>query len=367
MRSLTTSDDYRDHSTFENELSALFESEWQLAGFRRDVAGDRDYIVAQIGRIPVVIQNFDGELKAFRNVCSHRFSAIRRDCKGNGPLQCQYHGWVFDRAGIPVGIANVREFDDITPERRQELALESWDVEACGELVFVRPAALYGASLREFIGGAWEKTEAIGSALGEQVDCNRMIVEANWKVVVENTLESYHVHSIHPATFATLQAQTAGFEFHQPHSSWQATIDPSMGKQLARLMKMLGLSSRFDGYFHQLIFPALTLATTSGMTYAIQSFRPLSPRQTEFTSYVFAARRSGSDSQRELLTQACESAVKFNRQVFEEDRLICCEVQRGVDHARGGLIGELSREEQRVLDFQREWRERLGRWKSQPA
>jgi phenylpropionate dioxygenase-like ring-hydroxylating dioxygenase large terminal subunit len=302
----------------------------------------------------VVVQNFHGELKAFLNVCTHRFSAIRRDCCGNGPLQCQYHGWVFDGGGIPIGIADVKEFNDITPERRRELALERWDAETCGELVFVKRAGTGSGGLREFLGAAWEKTEAIGSSLGERIDCNRMIVSANWKVAVENTLESYHVRSVHPETFAMLKAETVEFGFEDPHSSWSASIEPAMGAKLRKLTKMLGVSSAFDGYFHQLIFPALTLATTAGMTYAIQEFRPLSPGSTEFTSHVFAA-KPGTALKAELLIQSCAPAVEFNRKVFEEDRVICEEVQRGVAQAPGGWLGELSNEERRVADFQRVW------------
>jgi len=358
MRTFTTTDDYRDPHTFERELTQLFETEWQFAGFARDVAGEEDYFVAWIGRKPVVVQNFNGELKAFLNVCTHRFSAIRRECRGNGPLQCQYHGWVFDSRGIPAGIAGIKEFDDITPARREELALERWEVECCGELVFVRKGA--GSDLRTFLGGAWDRTEAIASALGDRVDCNRMIVGANWKIAVENTLESYHVRSVHPETFALLKAETKAFEFHGPHSSWSASIDGSMEKKLRRLTGMLGVSPSFQGYFHQMIFPALTLATTEGMTYAIQVFRPLSPRETEFTSHVFAARQSGGESKAALLKQACAPAAEFNRKVFEEDRVVCVEVQRGVDEAGTGMTGELSREERRVADFQREWRARMG-------
>ena len=338
----------------------LFQELWQFAGFARDLKNPGDYVVAPIGGKSVLVQNFDGELKAFLNVCSHRFSAIRRDCKGNGPLQCQYHGWVYDRSGIPTGIASIKEFDDITDARRQELALESWDVDRCGELVFVRLKSRRGPALREWLGGAWERTESIASSLGELLDCNRLVINANWKVAVENTLESYHVKSVHPETFARLNATTAEFLFDEPHSGWRAAIDAGMEKQLRKITRMIGLQSQFEGYFHQLLFPALTLATTVGLSYAVQYFRPLTAQTTEFTSYVFAARHDGSDNQRQLLQEACKPAVDFNRAVFEEDRVVCGQVQIGIEQAPNSLVGELSNEEQRVFDFQRAWRTRMN-------
>jgi len=331
----------------------LFQRTWQFAGFARDVKNDGDYIVTETGGRSVAIQNFDGDLKAFLNVCTHRFSAIRKDQKGNGPLQCQYHGWVFNRDGAPAGIANIRDFDGIDDARRADLTLERWEVEQCGDLVFVRHGS--GPDLRSWLAGAWPVLESMASSLGEMLDCNRMIVDANWKIAVENTLESYHVRSVHPQTFARLEARTNQFHLDEPHSAWSADIEPVMQKKLGKLLGLLGVQSAFGGYFHQLVFPALTLATTSGMSYSVQTFRPLSVRRTEFTSYLFAARHDGPEAKRELLRESCRPAVEFNRAVFEEDRVICGEAQRGVDLARPDQVGELSGDERRVAVFQDAW------------
>jgi phenylpropionate dioxygenase-like ring-hydroxylating dioxygenase large terminal subunit len=360
MKTLIPVDAYRDQRVFDGELPIFFRNCWQFAGFARHVANDKDYIVAGIGGKSVIVQNFEGSLRAFLNVCTHRFSAIRHECKGNGILQCPYHGWVFDKSGVPAGIANVREFDCITDDRRRELTLRRWDVEYCGELLFIREGEANGTSLRTFLGGAWEIVETIGSSLGEELDCNKMIVAANWKVAVENTLENYHVRSIHPESFARLSAHTSAFAYNHPHSGWAADIDPAMQKKLRKITSQLGLSSPFDAYFHQLVFPSLTLATTTGLTFSIQTFNPLTPSTTEFTSYVFAARHNGPEPLRQLLLQACGPAVEFNRKVFEEDRVICGIAQQGIQQAPNGIVGELSNEEQRVVSFQKAWCELMS-------
>lgn len=358
MRTLISIDDYREPETLRIEQQMLFRRLWQFAGFARDVATHGDYLVATVGDKSVVVQNFNGELRAFLNVCSHRFSAIRGDCKGNGPLRCQYHGWVYDREGIPVGIADFKEFE-ITEERRSELALTKWDVEACGEFVFVRESGTAGHSLRDWLAGSWQTVEAFGSALGEMIDCNRMVIEANWKVAVENTLESYHVRSVHPNSFARLSARTTGFRTDGPHSSWQASIDAAMDRQLSKVIRLTGITTLFEGYFHHLVFPALTLATTMGLSYAVQCFRPVSAERTDFTSYVFSTRDNGTAGNRDLLREACRPAVNFNRSVFEEDRIVCGQAQVGIRQAPAGMIGELSLEEQRVGHFQKAWKEHI--------
>jgi phenylpropionate dioxygenase-like ring-hydroxylating dioxygenase large terminal subunit len=360
VKTLIGVDAYRDERIFDRELSVFFWNHWQFAGFARHVANDKDYVVANVGGKSVVVQNFDGNLRAFLNVCTHRFSAIRQDCKGNGILQCPYHGWVFDSAGVPVGIANVREFEGITDERRQELTLSHWDVQSCGEFLFIREGQAGGPDLRTFLGEAWEVVETIGSSLGEELDCNRMAVAANWKVAVENTLESYHVRSVHSQSFARLSARTASFTYSHPHSNWAADIEPTIQKRLQKITKQLGLNSPFEAYFHQLVFPSLTLATTAGISFSVQTFVPLTPSTTEFTSYLFAARHDGAEPLKNLLLEVCSPAVEFNRKVFEEDRIICGSVQQGIQQAPSGMLGELSSEEQRVADFQKFWLELMS-------
>jgi phenylpropionate dioxygenase-like ring-hydroxylating dioxygenase large terminal subunit len=48
----------------------------------------------------------------------------------------------------------------------------------------------------------------MGEAFGEEMSCTKMTIRASWKVVLENTLESYHVRFVHSATFARLEAKT---------------------------------------------------------------------------------------------------------------------------------------------------------------
>src|SRR5687768_6801823 len=101
---------------------------------------DKDWFTTHVSARSIVVQNFEGELRAFANVCSHRFSAIRREPSGNGILQCPYHGWIYNKDGIPYSIPRKPRFDDMTDERRCELALDRYDLELCGTLVFIRRA-----------------------------------------------------------------------------------------------------------------------------------------------------------------------------------------------------------------------------------
>lgn len=351
MRPSILPSDYVDPAVFQSERARLFDG-WVFVGFGRQLARHNDYLTREVGGQSVVVQNFDGELRAFLNVCSHRFCRIRAEEAGNHVLQCPYHGWTYDKRGVPFGIPKRPRFPELEdPTAAEAFALEQWRVESCGELVFVRRSP-EGPGLAEYLGGALPWVQRAGSALGEQIDRNEILIKANWKVLVENTLESYHVGFVHPKTFGRLGASGMAFAFQGPHSSWAARLSDEMHASWERVAP--ALASRpvhVDGYFHQLLFPNVTIATTHGATFAVQVFDPVEPGLTRFVSHVFATTLADASPRANALLRALgQSAVEFNRQVFAEDAVVCELVQAGVGRAPGP--GILSDEEERVLAFQ---------------
>lgn len=350
MRSHLPSAAYTSQETFLREQE-IFRQSWQFAAFTRQLAKHNDFITREIGGRSVVVQNFHGEWRAFQNVCSHRFSRIQTAPCGNRALQCPYHGWTYNAEGLPAGIPKRPRFDNLTPEVCQTLRLKPWRIETCGGLVFITEN-LEGPSLRETLGETWEKVAAASSAFGELLDTNEIDIDANWKVLVENTLESYHVNFVHEDTFRRLGTSDGEFQWQGPHSSWTTSLAPDLVKGMARPLR--ALSSRpfaIEGYHHQLLFPNVTLATTFGTTFSLQVFKPLTVSRTRFTSYVFATvLDQPTGSQTAILNSLSMSAVDFNRRVFEEDRVVCEQVQQGASQV--DLLGMLSDEEARVGHFQ---------------
>jgi len=345
---------YHDPNVLQVEYQKVFARTWNFVGFTSDLANENDYISTEVAGKPVVVQNFGGELRSFLNVCSHRFSEIRCEPRGNGPLRCPYHGWTYNSEGVPVGIPSRPRFDNFSESVIRSLALRQYRVAVCGTLIFVTLDSA-APSLDQFLGGTWDRIEVMSSSLGELIDRNELEIECNWKVAVENTLESYHVTFIHPKTFKMLGASGTDFQFEGAHSVWNTTVSGAVHRQMTKLQEALGdRPFKVEGYLHQLIFPSLTLATTFGNSFALQHIRPKSPTRTSFISYVFATRVQGASRLKEnLRTMINDSVVQFNRAVFLEDKAICEAVQRGIKNGTGN--GQLSDEELRVADFQRNY------------
>jgi len=347
MFSHITPNHYFDNNVFKAEQRNIFRKNWIFIGLKSELKNPNDFISKKIGGIPVVVQNFNGEIKAFANICSHRFSLIQTERKGNRGLFCPYHGWAYNKEGKPCGIPQKPLFGDITSEDLEKLKLRNYDLEYCGDLIFIhisRPTQ----TLKEYLGDFYEELEIISNTKQEHIDTNDLTIKANWKIIVENTLESYHVNLVHGDTFKRLGASGLEFDFSGPHSKWTADLavdedDPKLNKIHKRF---LSREFKTKGYIHYLVYPNLLISTTYGVSYNISVIDPINEQETYFSSNVFLASNEGGS----VMDLYKTSLIDFNRQVFDEDKVICEYIQEGVEFT--DQPGILSLEEKRVHSFQ---------------
>lgn len=343
---------------FAEQERRAFKQSWVCVGLSSQLDQHNDFVVRRIAGRSVVIQNMKGKIRAFDNVCSHRFSRIQTAASGNRPLQCPYHGWAYNADGIPIGIPSRPRFDECSVDWCESLRLRSWDVASLGSFVFVR-GDLCTSTLPDWLGNLGPTLIGLSEGIGDCFSTTTMPIKANWKVAVENTLESYHVDAIHPDSFSRLKPADGEFAFFGPHSTWATTLDPGLTKKLANPLRALASRGcHLPGYLHIHLFPHVTVASSFGTTFSLQVFEPLNPGATHFTTHVFRpALKSPSASASTISDTLCESARVFNEQVFHEDKEICEEVQRGCESLAAmprehTNWGQLSDEEQRVGHFQ---------------
>lgn len=328
MNTLIPLSHFYEKSVFEQEKLYLFSRAWLFVGLSDRLLEPDSYITLDFFGEPVVIKNFNGKLKAFLNVCSHRFSKICLNKSGSGPLQCPYHGWTYNEDGIPYAIPRKKTFSLLDVA---SLKLKEFQVEKIGRLLFLKKES-GGVNLHDYLGEMAGSLEQISDALGSCLDTNELEINANWKIVVENTLEEYHVRQVHPNSLYKVDIQSSDFKFSGLHSSDHMTFSRKLHdfKKLCQLVE--SRKWHVKDYEHQLIFPTMTLASSFGTTIAVQQIIPLSEEKTRFISYVFSARLDKNEDH-SLVRAFNESAVAFNRQVFQEDSDICESVQIGIKHA----------------------------------
>ena len=120
--------------------------QWFCIGRAASVAEDGDHVTVDLADVSVTIQNFRGALAGFLNVCSHRSARMRACGRGRGLLRCPYHAWVYNRAGVPVGIPDNASLFHLTNGDREALALKPVAVAQRGGFLFTR-VAVDGISL----------------------------------------------------------------------------------------------------------------------------------------------------------------------------------------------------------------------------
>lgn len=348
MEALVKPLQYFESSILDDEKKKVFEKCWMYVGIKDDYKNINDFRTFMIGNTPIVVQNMKGTIKAFRNVCSHRHSIIQVSKHGNRPLMCPYHGWAYNHTGKPIGIPK-KPFFNFEKTDLECLKLSEFPIEYCGNLIFTKINFKDSSTdLKSYLGEFYQELEIASLQFDEKVDENTMQIQANWKILVENTLESYHVQLVHNETFQKLGAKGLDFQFSDLHSKWQAELElkEDEGKQAKINLNFKERKFKIPGYNHILIFPNMLFSTTYGISFNISVIQPNCSKSSEFVSNVFLSQ--GEDASISSFYKA--SLRDFNRKVFDEDKEVCEYVQQGVKSSP--FPGQLSEEEKRVQHFQ---------------
>ncbi|OBY84733.1 aromatic ring-hydroxylating dioxygenase subunit alpha [Delftia sp. JD2] len=340
------------------ELTNLFPQAWLFAGLMLELQGKMHYGV-RLGETELLLQaDTQGHPRAFLNVCSHRHAKLCEPGLHKGPIRCPYHSWVFDREGIPTGIPQKKSFPMVTadPER---FRLKEFSCEAVGQFVFVRLSP-QGPCLREYLGNQYEFLERASSGMNGVLDEFQEDVTANWKVVIENSLEGYHVPAVHNRTFGQIdgmsqEEQAPVFFLDDPlHTHLEHTANPDWVARFTRLGTKIGQWPwRFEHYTHHLIFPNLTVTSFMGYSFHVQRFDPISASRTRVHSRTIGVGFSNStEVGAKMMERIYSDSHDFTHKVFSEDGEICNKIQQGVQQAtQYAVLGQGI--EDRVAHFQR--------------
>lgn len=342
------------------EQPALFEKVWHLAGLLDDLADHHDFRTLNIGTVPVLVQNFSGELRAFLNICSHRRATLQTEACGNRPLKCRYHGWGYNREGVPVGIPGNDDYFALNDIDRRDLRLPQFPVATCGRFVFVALSA-DAPSLERYLGAYWDVLEHVSTVLTEKVDEDRLVWATDWKIGVESVLEVYHVATTHPGTFTAFATSRWDCKAEGHHSYGRTDLSDSATKWWDGVGRRLDLrqSERFGNYDHFFVFPNLAIGLTSGRLMSVQTYEPTGPGTCQLHYRLYwSGRGSQATAARSFEDAAKRSFMEFNRQVLDEDRVISETCHANMRHVqRPAVIGA---NEIRIRQFHESYRQYLG-------
>src|SRR5262245_5193669 len=318
---------YTSEEHYRTELRHLFQPAWHPLAVRSELSRPGDFLTFDLLETPILIRNFDGQLRAFLNVCPHRHSRLTDKPRGNTErLRCQYHGWEYNADGHTGKIPDARAF---RPWDRENSCLRPFRLDTCGEVVFVNLSE-EGPSLREWLDPVWDVWQDFGGVYRYAATWEEDF-PCNWKVVLENSLESYHIPEVHPKTFKEYPEESNAWHVLDPRYTMFRTVIPDdwVNRRMAWLVRRLGVPVTNDSW-HHVRHPHLTQSSLD-VNRMVQSVFPTVPRTCRYRSilYTLRGRRRGPLAWA-LARFLRPIVISVGKKVFAEDGAIYAAVQRGL-------------------------------------
>lgn len=236
---------YTDPAIFAREKTEIFYKSWQYAGWAGDLAEPGDYLTAEVlGQHVAIIRGEDGALRGFHNVCRHRAHHLLAGCGRIKSVTCPYHAWTYRTDGSlrsARGLETSADFDasqfSLRPVRVDLLAdkLVFFNLDPVATPLGVVAAGLVSELHTEIADfSSLTRVERPPPSDGRLPPANS-IINANWKIVIDNCLECYHCRPVHPAFRRLIDMD----EFQvREHGTWASLKghpgDPSVIPDTAR-------------------------------------------------------------------------------------------------------------------------------------
>jgi phenylpropionate dioxygenase-like ring-hydroxylating dioxygenase large terminal subunit len=300
---------YSDPKIFDQERERIWYKSWLFVGREEQLANPGDYLSYKIGDEPIfIVRTPSGKLQAMYNVCRHRGMRIvegQGNCK---QLRCPYHHWTYNLEGQLQGVSYPELFPGLD---KSAIALPKVQVDTWGGFIFVNldPEA---ESLRDYLAGVPDHLEQYGQPWQPMRAVIRATFEVpyNWKILVENYLDSYHIPMVHP--------QTLGSHYNFPHF-----VRPSMsGLHVLEDYDYVGARSLA---YMAIVFPNMTIITHDEYA-AVWQIHSVKPELTIIEKFLI---QTPEQMEKCPLTSDETLSQRFRR-IFEEDIPVCSVLQQQV-------------------------------------
>jgi p-cumate 2,3-dioxygenase alpha subunit len=324
------------------EQERIFNKCWLYLCHESEVGKPGDYRRRNVaGRPLFFIRGSDGKLRVFLNTCTHRGALICRHDQGHADvLQCFYHAWSFNNQGDLVGVPDEAGYPDSF--NRAAMGLKPPPrVESYRGFVFVsfnpdvEELVTYLAGAREYLDLIVDQAEKGMRIISGS---NRYSIKANWKLLVENSLDGYHVRPTHKTYFEYVNSMGINTSGVQTAFSRPARVlgnghaveehDGIRGRPIARWSPLFGeenkeeiiairagLVRKFgeqkarhmaDISRNLLVYPNLLIIDSIDIT--VRIFWPLAPDLMDVTAWQLAPR----EEKPELLARRLDNFLTFH-------------------------------------------------------
>lgn len=333
------------------EFERVLRPSWQIVCHVNSIPKTGDFQTLDLGSDSVVVlRDRDGSIRAFHNVCRHRGARLL-DGAGNCPtaVSCPYHGWTYRHDGGLIGMPVRESFPGLD---RSLYGLRPVRVEVALSFVWIclagdppPIATVWGELADELAPYRLEDMVPLGPITQESWP-------VDWKIAMDNYLESYHVPIGHPGLYRMFTPDyedqkgvpgvARGLSWMREHHSprWaEGQYQRMIGKVATHLPAELRRCWRFYS-----ALPNLGIDVFPDQMDFFQVL-PDGPGRCLIRGAVFGL----PDERREMRAVRYLSS-RINTQVNNEDKWLCSRVQRGLA-SPSYRPGPLSQLERWMLEF----------------
>ena len=293
-----------------------------------EIPNSGDFFTSQLlGEPLLVVRGNDGVIRVLSNVCRHRSMPVAEG-RGNRKLfVCSYHAWSYGRDGALVRAPNMfnASFDQSKcglPQLRSEVWRGFIYVSLNDDATPLAPQLM---PLDHMIEDYETESFRIVHAAEEEWACN-------WKCLVENFMEGYHLSVVHPETLRgytpteLCSKAVSGDLFTSYHANYPNNI-PARGR---------GAPGLDDGQRHRStlfsIFPTQVVSQSASLLVSL-SLHPISVDRinVRWTMSVY-----GDDLSPEMIDQRIALWTRVNQE--DRDKLIRLQAALASTRAEAGPL-----------------------------
>jgi phenylpropionate dioxygenase-like ring-hydroxylating dioxygenase large terminal subunit len=313
---------YTDAARFAREFASIFTSHPIPVALCSELARDNDFVVRNSPWGSLIITRSAGGVKAFHNVCRHRGARLVQERQGCAErFQCPYHAWTYNPEGELIAVPHGKTaFPEL---QREERGLSELRCDERFGFIWVSPL------------DAGEKDDFFNEGFSRDLEwlaMDKLYVfasstktwRANWKLIAEGGLETYHFRFAHSESIAPFFLDNVAvadfFDLHTRTILPFATIGELEQKPEEEW------SLRDSSHILYSIFPMGSFLVERDHVVWVQS-RPIGVAETEITvcTLVPDDPKAMSDKARDYWQRNHDITVT----VLDEDFLLGQEIQDG--------------------------------------
>ena len=308
---------YTDQEFWEKECDTVLSEGWLFVGFVHEFLKSGDVIPSFIAGKPILlVKNNNKDITAFHNVCSHRCLKLVDEKKNVGKIiRCPYHSWTYNLEGKLIAAPHIGGINKHKPKgfKFLEHGLKPIRIHIWHDWIFIN------------LNGKAKKFEEYAKPLikkFEDINFNKLKyaatldfgkINTNWKFLIENFIEPYHVQFVHKTTT------------NQPLKNHYTIVDGicygsgvDVKKEDNKNSSTLSVSSRYLS-----LFPNFIIGTYYPNQIGVYLNVPISPSITSQKRIIYTT------DGKEMTKEETDITKKIWWSVHKEDHAICERLQEG--------------------------------------